>query len=413
MNAVRTDRRTALARATELNGCTPGAACLLMLVSPPRMLPHPVQVDILVGAAAWLTGYTLSAAALVPARRVVTAPAGLARLTRAATLLLIVAAVVRMRLRTDRLHVTGVDPGLGHAVTAVTAAVLLATAVRLLFGALYRMPRRRLLALAGLPALLWVLLSARVDPHPVGRKGTEFLDGAADAAAISAVTGRPAQRPERIYVPLDAAADIAGRVDLVLRATAVARADGSGAILLILPTGSGWVNPRIVRAVEERYDGALTSVAVQYADSPSWAAYLGGGSGAQETARQLVTALRAQIDRLPAERRPDLLVHGESLGAWGLVPVLESVGGLVDGALLTGLPGRAESTDPTITVVNHPDDPVPDWRPWRDPVTFWRSTADVMASEAVPVGYGHRYGAEAVDLWCEQGKLPVRGSGCP
>jgi len=400
-------QRTVRHRATELNGCTVGAACLLTLVAPPRMLPHPLRVDILIGAAAWLTGYALTAAALLLVGRIVPQVKTFTRLARPLTVLLIGAAVIRTRLRTGRLGVPGLDPGLGHAALAVTGAVLLATTVRVLLAVLGRMPRRRILALAGLPPLLWVLLSARSDPHPVDWKGTEFLDGNPDAASISALTGRPALTPDRIYLPLDAADDADGRVEAALEATEHAGALGSRAILLIMPTGSGWVNPRIVRAVEEQYDGDVTSVAVQYAASPSWAVYLQGGAGVQETALRLVLAMRARIDQLPADRRPDLLVHGESLGAWGLVPALRAAQDAVDGALLTGVPGQASITGPGITVVNHPDDPVPDWNLWRDPVTFWRSTADAMASEAVPVGFGHRYGAEAVELWCEQRKLPV------
>lgn len=171
-------------------------------------------------------------------------------------------------------------------------------------------------------------------------------------------------------------------------------------MLIIVPTGSGWVNPRIARTVEELYDGDLTTVAVQYSNTPSWQAYLRGGAGVQQSASELVRAMRERIDRLPHDQRPDLLVYGESLGALGLLPTLREAGSAVDAALLTGVPGNQRVDDPNTVVLNHIDDPVPDWKPWLDPVSFLRISADAVSSEAAPVGHGHRYGSETASAWC-------------
>src|SRR6185503_10218412 len=87
------------------------------------------------------------------------------------------------------------------------------------------------------------------------------------------------------------------------------------AILLVVPTGSGWVDPAGVGAAEYLYGGDIASVAVQYDDVPSWVAYLRGTRRARLTAAALLGAVRERVDRQPAAHRPKVLVFGESLGA--------------------------------------------------------------------------------------------------
>ncbi len=92
-------------------------------------------------------------------------------------------------------------------------------------------------------------------------------------------------------------------------------------LLVVLPTGSGWVNPAAADAVEVLAGGDVATVTVQYDDRPSYQSFLsGGGERAAEQARALLDALdRALVAR--AGDRPRVVVYGESLGAVGGLPV--------------------------------------------------------------------------------------------
>jgi uncharacterized membrane protein len=191
-------------------------------------------------------------------------------------------------------------------------------------------------------------------------------------------------------------------------------------VLINVPTGSGWVNPAAGKALEYLYGGDVATVALQYAASPSWLAYLRGGEGVQASAQALTDAVRTRLDRIPARHRPRLLVYGESLGAWGGLRAYDDenasgagMAGQVDGALWAGIPGGLPAGTPARTrALMHDDDPVPAWTPalmlrtspawparWLPVVSFWQATGDVIAAPLVPSGFGHRYGSELVDAW--------------
>ncbi|MCE0534739.1 alpha/beta-hydrolase family protein [Kineosporia rhizophila] len=384
---------------------------MLALVLPSRLLPHPLPVDLAIGAVAALLGYLLAAGARSAVRAVLPRAPALSRLALLLTITLMVTAGLRTRARLIDLRTEIGLPGSAsdatyHAVVAVLGASLSAALVVGLVSLLRRLSWPHLAFLAALPLVFGVLVSARSGPQSLGPKGAEFLADARDAATISAITQRPASTPHRIYIPLDAAPSHRGRARAAVEATAGDGGFDTAAVLLIIPTGSGWVNPRIARTVEELYDGDLTTVAVQYGTTPSWQAYLRGGAGVQESAQELIRDMRTRIDQLPAGRRPKLLVYGESLGAWGLLPALDRPDSGVDAALLTGVPGNPQISSTDTAVLNHPDDPVPGWSLHLPPVSFLRASADAIASEAVPIGHGHRYGAETTAAWCGLLQLP-------
>ncbi|GLY28294.1 alpha/beta-hydrolase family protein [Kineosporia sp. NBRC 101731] len=376
------------------------AAALLVLVLPPRLLPHPLAVDILIGMVALVLGYA-AGALLERLPRLGAHP----RSGRVLALGLLVVATLRTGSRLDTLNASlGIAGGsTPHAVLAVLGSVLGAAVVLLTVRSLRKLSGRRLAVVLCLPVLAGALVAARSSSD--GREGAEFLSGARNSADITAVTHRPATSPRRIYVMRGSAGTVADRVRQAVGQTV----DRTGtitpkAILIVVPTGSGWVNQRMTASLEELYDGDLTTVAVQYASSPSWLAFLRGGEGVRETAAELIGQMRSRIDRLPARQRPDLLVYGESLGAWGALPWLHQV----DAALLVGVPGGHQAVGPGLMTLNHADDPVPGWRLRLSPVTFWRSNADVISSQSVPFGHGHSYGGpETAAAWCQVLILPT------
>jgi uncharacterized membrane protein len=255
------------------------------------------------------------------------------------------------------------------------------------------------------------------DASSLGPKGRQFVRGTTSSSTISRVTGAPARQPVRVYAELRPGEDDRARAVRGVRQLVRAGGLERSAVVVVVPTGSGWVDPAGVSAVETLAGGDVATLAVQYADVPSWVAYLRGAGAAERSAAAALRDVRSVLDGVPARRRPRLLVYGESLGALGGLRALARGGETVDGALWVGVP--ADVTDLSRQarqqgqgVLVHRSDPVaawsvalavrpaPGWRSgWWPVVTFWQATADLVSAYSTPDGYGHRYGAELVDAW--------------
>jgi uncharacterized membrane protein len=87
-------------------------------------------------------------------------------------------------------------------------------------------------------------------------------------------------------------------------------------LLVIIPTtGTGWVNPVAARAIETMYNGDTALVGVQYSYLPSWISFLGDREKSIESGRMLIDAVHDRWQQLPPDRRPKLVLYGESLGS--------------------------------------------------------------------------------------------------
>lgn len=206
-------------------------------------------------------------------------------------------------------------------------------------------------------------------------EGRRFLDLRSDTPTA----------PIRVYVGRTAAADDAGRAALAVAALRRAGGFERGAVLVVVPTGSGWVDPAALAAFEQRERGDLATVVVQYAERPSWLEFLFGGDAAARSAAATVSAVRAA---LPPDG-PRLLLFGESLGAAAALPVA----GLADECVLAGRPGSAGDSPHLCAELANSDDPVVEWSPGlaRNPVRFWQVSAALLIAQDVPPGHGHRY----------------------
>jgi uncharacterized membrane protein len=63
------------------------------------------------------------------------------------------------------------------------------------------------------------------------------------------------------------------------------------------------------------YNGDTAMVASQYSYLPSWISFLGDRDKSMESGRAMIEAVHAWWLRLPPDRRPKLLLYGESLGS--------------------------------------------------------------------------------------------------
>jgi uncharacterized membrane protein len=181
-------------------------------------------------------------------------------------------------------------------------------------------------------ALAYVRPEPLADPPP----------GAPDLS-IATVMGQPAKRsPAHVYVSLDSAPTARERVDLAMAEMERVGAFDRALIMLISPTGSGYVNYVATAAASYLTLGDVATVTLQYSKRPSPLS-LGKVKGAREQNRLLWLTILKRLRDKPAPR-PRVVVFGESLGAhtsqdvflhWGTLGP-EALG--IDRALWIGTP---------------------------------------------------------------------------
>ena len=179
---------------------------------------------------------------------------------------------------------------------------------------------------------------AHVHPQPVADRPEGVPD-----LSIQTVMGEPAKAaPIQVYVGLDSAATPRERVDLALAELERTGAFDRSVLMLVSPTGTGYVNYVAVAAAEYLTRGDIATVTLQYSKRPSPLS-LGMVAGAREQNRLLWLRI---LDRLreSAGPRPKVALFGESLGAhtsqdvflhWGTLG-LSTLG--IDRALWIGTP---------------------------------------------------------------------------
>jgi len=197
----------------------------------------------------------------------------------------------------------------------------------------------------------------------LGRQGREFVSTGPTAADLRAFFGHEAPTPIRVYVGLNAAETPEARARLALRELQRVGAFDRAVLLLVTPTGTGWVDPAALSPVEYLHRGDIASVAVQYSYLPSIIALPTDGAYGAENARALFQAVYGHWTRLPKENRPALYLYGVSLGALNSersFDVHDIIADPFRGILLTGPPFRSELRY-LLTSDRRPDSPA--WRP--------------------------------------------------
>lgn len=124
-----------------------------------------------------------------------------------------------------------------------------------------------------------------------------------------------AQEPLRVYVGLNSAATPLERAQLALEELKRVNAFERSTLLLMTPTGTGWIDPGGIDTVEHLLQGDLASVAVQYSYLPSPLSLALEASYGAETAQAAFDVIYSYWASLPKETRPKLYLYGISLGS--------------------------------------------------------------------------------------------------
>ena len=302
-----------------------------------------------------------------------------------------------------------------------------------------------------------------VDWASLGREGRRFITRAPSTDELARFAGREPMEPVRVFVGRASDPSFDGRAALAVEELERSGGFERSVLLVVTPTGTGWVNEQIVQPVEYFHAGDTATVAVQYSHLPSPVAYVSEQHAAVDSATALIDAVTARLEQMPEDERPLLLVAGESLGAYGGTGAFENLDELVrrvDGSLWVGTPpmsnlrreaerrrdpgslqirprierlpqlvvgGREsefEGTVATHAFLQFADDPIvwwdarllwrrPDWLSepldsrvmpgisWRPVTTFLQLTADQVVGTEFGEGWGHRYGTMPLMTWYE------------
>lgn len=306
----------------------------------------------------------------------------------------------------------------------------------------------------------------------LGAYGREFTASAVPRSDLAAFGGecgpdrsrcpvRDARDPVRVYAGLESADTVAEQADLAVRELERTGGFDREVLAIVTTTGTGWVNPAVPTALEYLHAGDTATVAIQHSYLPSWITFMSERYTATEAATELIGAVRDRLQAMPAPDRPELVVYGESLGAYGIERAfgdLESLLAGVDAAVLAGPPhgnpiweeviesrdpdspvwrpvgaeqvafmqsgDEPNSTvdDPRVVYLQNATDPIVWWSPdllyrepawldgergpdvsgamqWFPAVTFWQVSVDMLTSTKAPAGHGHSYYESLADAW--------------
>jgi len=221
----------------------------------------------------------------------------------------------------------------------------------------------------------------------LGRAGREFISSGPTREDISGFSGRGALEPVRVYVGLRSADTLEARAKLALKELKRVGGFERAVLIVITPTGTGWVDPAALDSVEYLHGGAVASVALQYSYLASWLYLLTGADYGADAARALFKEIYGYWTTLPKDNRPRLYLHGLSLGAKNSeqsTDLIEVLGDPFAGALWSGPPYSSRLWR---LLTDHRDPGSPAWLPrFRDGsfVRFMNQDGEATSPASVP-----------------------------
>lgn len=180
-----------------------------------------------------------------------------------------------------------------------------------------------------------------LDWNDLGRAGREFIASGPSAKDIGAFLGREAREPIRVYAGLNSAETPEARARLALDELKRVGGFDRSVLVIVTPTGTGWVDAAAMDTLEYLHGGDVASAAIQYSYLASWLSLLVEPGYGGEASRALFHEIYGYWTTLPKDHRPKLYLYGLSLGAMNTERSNELFEVLADpyqGALLSGPP---------------------------------------------------------------------------
>lgn len=188
-----------------------------------------------------------------------------------------------------------------------------------------------------------------ISPHEeLGLQGRRYVHEVVTPEVIEETLGEKAtNHPIRAYIGVESEPLYAtGRSEMALEEMERLGAFDREYLLLISPTGTGWIDHTMIESAEILARGDIATACIQYGTAPSFLEVQGVSLGRAQF-RQLLWGVRQRLRGMPQDQRPKVLVFGESLGAWTSSDVIMHQGAAgfdhygIDRALWFGLPGLA------------------------------------------------------------------------
>jgi len=180
----------------------------------------------------------------------------------------------------------------------------------------------------------------------LGRQGRRFISSGPDADDLGAFFGTAVPAPVRVYVGLNSADTPEQRARLALEELKRAGGFERSVLLLVTPTGTGWVDEASQDPAEYLFRGDVATVAVQYSYLNSPLALLTQAAYGAENARAVFVEIYGYWRSLPADARPRLFLNGLSLGSLNSAlsfNLFDIIAAAFSGALWSGPPFRNDS----------------------------------------------------------------------
>ncbi|MFK4823456.1 alpha/beta hydrolase [Paenochrobactrum sp. BZR 588] len=230
--------------------------------------------------------------------------------------------------------------------------------------------------------------SSLIAWRDLGRQGREYIANAPTQEDISAFRNKPAMEPIRVYVGLNAADTVDARAKLALKELIRAGGFERSSLVVVTPTGTGWVDAEAMNPAEYLLEGDVASVAVQYSYLASWLSLLFEPDYGSKTARALFREVYRHWTKMPKDKRPKLYLYGLSLGALSSersAELFEVIGDPYQGSLLAGPPFPSSVWHAMTEARNHDS---PSWLPLVGDGSYVRFTAqkDNLNNASAPWG---------------------------
>jgi uncharacterized membrane protein len=197
----------------------------------------------------------------------------------------------------------------------------------------------------------------------LGRQGRSHVAGGPTAEELRDFFATPVPAPIRVYVGLNSADTPEQRARLALAELKRAGGFERSILLLVTPTGTGWVDPASQDTFEYLHRGDTATVVAQYSYLNSPLTLLTDEGYGAENARALFREVYGHWRSLPRESRPRLFLRGLSLGSLNSdlsFDLFDIIDDPFDGALWSGPPFRNE-TWRRVTAERDPGSPA--WLP--------------------------------------------------
>ncbi|UHD17553.1 alpha/beta hydrolase [Thiocapsa bogorovii] len=185
-----------------------------------------------------------------------------------------------------------------------------------------------------------------INWEDLGRQGRKFVAGGPDAEDLSRFFSSPMPAPIRVYVGLNSADSPEQRARLALEELKRVGGFERSTLLLVTPTGTGWIDAASQDPVEYLHRGDIATVAAQYSYLNSPLALLTEGAYGAGMARALFAEIYGYWRSLPRDARPRLYLNGLSLGSlnsdlsFDLYDIIDDP---FNGALWSGPPFRNDA----------------------------------------------------------------------